>query len=71
MATKGGQPRFRSQQIVVTVIPPAFRDIVADSQQMARLVAQEAEFHLGQCAALQGEALRWPRSAPGVLAGLL
>ena len=46
-----GKPRFRSQEIVVTGVPSVFTDIVADSQQMTRLVEQEVIFHSGECVA--------------------
>ncbi len=52
-----GKPRFRSQEIVVAGVPPVFADIVADRQQMTRLVEQEIIFHLGKVRRIAGQAL--------------
>ena len=46
------QSRFRSQQIVVTRVPPALPDVVADSQQMTALVEQEIVFRTGEMTGL-------------------
>ena len=51
-----GKPRFRSQKIVVTRVPASLRDVVADRQQMTRLVVKEVIRHIGQFAGLPREA---------------
>ena len=51
------EPRFRGEQVVVARIAPALADVVADGQQVARLVVEEVVLHAGQLVALQRQAL--------------
>ena len=39
---------FRSQQIVVTRVPPTFTNVVPDSHEIACLVEQKIVFHMGE-----------------------
>ena len=43
---EAGQPRFGCQQIVETGVAPVIADVVANREQIARLVVQEVEIHL-------------------------
>ena len=63
-------PRFRSQQIVVSRVPPALVDVVTDRQQMARLVEEEVVLHLGEFAGLQRQAFDGRDPFPGAAARL-
>ena len=66
---EAGKPRFRSQEIVVTGVPAVFTDIVADRQQMTRLIEQEIILHPGKDVTLQGKPFDRRNSCSGVLAG--
>ena len=68
---KTGQARFRSQQVVVARIPPPLADVVANRQQMTRLVEQEVVVHLGQFAGLQRQEFERGDSLAGAAAGVL
>ena len=59
---KTGQPRFRGEQVVAIGVERAIRDEVADGQQLALGIAQEAELHAEGHAArrvARGAESRW------------
>src|SRR5438128_1705687 len=49
------KPRFRREQVVKTQVPPAFGDVEADGEQVARLVEEETKIHSRQFVTLTGE----------------
>ena len=51
------QSRFRGQQIVVAGVCPVLGDVVADGQQLARLVEEEVVVHARQIPGAQSQAL--------------
>ncbi len=59
------------QQIVVARVAPPLVHVVADAQQTRRLVVEEAVFHVGEFAGLQGQALDGRDAGLGTLAALL
>src|SRR5205823_12645742 len=62
--------RFGSEQIVKTKVAPAFRDVEADGEQVARLVEEEAEIHSRQFVALAGERFQSAHPLPRTFARL-
>ena len=65
---ESGQSRFRSQQIVVTRVPASLTDVIADRQEMTRLVEQEVILHAGEFAGLQRKAFDGRNPCSGALA---
>ena len=55
------QSRFRSQQIVVTRVPASLPDVVADGQQMTRLVVTGSHTPYRPVRRIAAPALRWPQ----------
>ncbi len=62
--------RFGREQVVKTQVAPAFRDVEADSEQVARLVEEEAEIHSRQFVALAGERFQSAHPLPRPFARL-
>src|SRR6266550_1048303 len=62
--------RFGREQVVKTEVAPAFGDVEADGEQVARLVEEETEIHSRQFVALAGERFQSAHPFPRTFARL-